>query len=336
MKLLLPTVGLALVASLPVLADVKINDNLTVSGYVAGAYTSFSPSPGGSFDSVFDAAKAPPGAGDANAVDLTFTATFKPVTAVISLFDFPSSASNAVGLNALDAYVVYDAGGGLTITGGKFLSYLGYESFYPTLMSQISYANGDFLGAIPAYHSGVKFDYSVGNTGVGMALLDSVYSPYGYNRGDGEFKHNAGFEAYLQQKVGDITLWGGVAYDTKGQAALNQLNKVLTLDFWASYQIDKATAVAAEYQHKDGGLGAKGYNWLGFLSYNFTAQTSAAFRISGEKMDDGGPGFTKYTICPAYAVTDHLTVRAEYSYYSYTNYSTKKASFFGVQGIFKF
>ena len=53
-------------------------------------------------------------------------------------------------------------------------------------------------------------------------------------------------------------------------------------------------------------------------------------------MDDGGPGFTKYTICPAYAVTDHLTVRAEYSYYSYTNYSTKKASFFGVQGIFKF
>jgi len=148
MKLLLPTVSLALAASLPVLADVKINDNLTVSGYVAGAYTSFSPSPGVSSDSLFDAAKAPPGAGDANAVDLTFTATFKPVTAVVSLFEFPSSASNAVGLNALDAYVTYDAGGGLTITGGKFLSYLGYESFYPTLMSQISYANGDFLGAI--------------------------------------------------------------------------------------------------------------------------------------------------------------------------------------------
>jgi len=336
MKQLLPAVGLALAAALPVLADVKINDNLTVSGYVAGAYTSFSPSPGASSDSLFDAAKAPPGAGDANAVDLTFTATFKPVTAVVSLFDFPSSASNAVGLNVLDAYVVYDAGDGLTITGGKFLSYLGYESFYPTLMSQISYANGDFLGAIPAYHSGVKFDYAAGNTGLGMALLDSVYSPYGYNRGDGEFKHNAGFEAYLQQKVGDLTLWGGVAYDTKGQAALNQLNKVVTLDFWTSYQINKATSVAAEYQHKDGGLGAKGYNWLGFFSYNFTDKFSTVLRVSGEKLDAGGPGFTKYTFGPAYAVTDHLTVRAEYSYYDYTNYSSNKAHFFGVQGLFKF
>ena len=336
MKHLLPAVGLALVASLPVLADVKINDNLTVSGYVAGAYTSFSPSPGVSSDSLFDAAKAPPGAGDANAIDLTFTATFKPVTAVVSLFEFPSSAGNAVGLNVLDAYVVYDAGDGLTITGGKFLSYLGYESFYPTLMSQISYANGDFLGAIPAYHTGVKFDYTSGNTGLGMALLDSIYSPYGYNRGDGEFRHNAGFEAYLQQKVGDLTLWGGVAYDTKGQAALNQLNKVITLDFWTSYQINKATAVAAEYQHKDGGLGAKGHNWLGFFSYNFTDKFSTVLRVSGEKMDSGGPGFTKYTVGPAYAVTDHLTVRAEYSYYDYTNYSSKKAHFFGVQGIFKF
>jgi hypothetical protein len=331
MKKLLSLVGAAtVVATSSAYADVKLNDNLTLSGYAAGAYTIYSPNPGTSRDSLFDASKAPPGAGDANAVDLTFTANYKPVTGVISLFDFPNTA---VGLNVLDAYATYDAGGGVTITGGKFLSYLGYESFYPTLMSQISYANGDFLGAIPAYHTGAKLDYTVDNTGVGFALLDSVYSPYGYNRGDGELKHNSGFEGYVTQKVGDVTLWGGAAYDTKGYF---EVHSVLTLDFWLSYQLDKTTSFAAEYQHKDGGFGAKGYNWLAFADYAFADKVSSAFRVSGEKMSDGGPGFMKYTICPAYNLTDHLTVRAELSYYDYKDYATNHATFFGVQALFKF
>jgi hypothetical protein len=329
-KLLSQASAAALFTAVSAHADVKLNDNLTVSGYAAGAYTTFSPQPGTSSDSVFDASKAPPGAGDANAVDLTFTANYKPVTAVISLFDFPGTA---LGVNILDAYVTYDAGGGVTVTGGKFLSYLGYESFYPTLMSQISYANGDFLGAIPGYHSGLKLDYTAGNTGAGFAVLDSVYSPYGYNRGDGELKHNAGFEGYLTQKVGDVTLWAGFAYDTKGNF---EVHSVLTLDFWLSYQLNKATSFAAEYQNKDGGLGAKGYNWLAFLGYNFADKVSSAFRISGEKMSDGGPGFTKYTVCPAYALTDHFTVRAELSYYDYKDYTANHATFFGVQALFKF
>jgi hypothetical protein len=331
MKKLLPLTGVvALLATISAQADVKLNDNFTVSGYVAGAYSTFSPNPGKSSDSLFDASKAPPGAGDANAMDLTLTANFKPVTAVVSLFDFPNSA---VGLNALDAYVTYDAGGGVTVTGGKFLSYLGYESFYPTQMAQITYANGDFLGAIPAYHSGAKLDYTVDNTGAGFAVLDSVYSPYGYNRGDGELKHNGGLEGYLTQKVGDVTLWGGVAYDSKGGF---EVHSVFTLDLWLSYQLNKATTLAAEYQHKDGGLGATGYNWLTFASYNFTDKVSTAFRISGEKMDDGGPGFMKYTVCPAYALTDHLTVRAEASYYSYKDFTANHATYFGVQALFKF
>ncbi len=331
MKKLLPFVGVAsLVSALTAHADIKLTDNLKVSGYAVGAYTLYSPNPGTSTDSLFDASKAPPGAGDSNAVDLTFTADYKPVTGVISLFDFPNTAA---GLNVLDAYVSYDAGGGVTVTGGKFLSYLGYESFYPILMSQISYANGDFLGAIPAYHTGLKIDYLQGGTGAGFAVLDSVYSPYGYNRGDGELRHNAGYEGYVTQTVGNLTVWGGFGYDSKGGF---EPHSVLTLDVWLSYALNKATTLAAEYQHKDGGLGARGYNWLAFADYAFTPKTSCAFRISGETMSDGGPGFTKYTICPAYTVTDHLTVRAEYSYYDYKDYTVSNASFFGVQALFKF
>jgi hypothetical protein len=124
-----------------------------------------------------------------------------------------------------------------------------------------------------------------------------------------------------------------VAYDTKGGF---EPHSVFTADFWASYQLNKATSFAAEYQHKDGGLGATGYNWLAFADYSFTDKISSAFRISGEKLTDGGPGFMKYTVCPAYALTEHLTVRVEGSYYDYKDYHANHATFFGVQGIFKF
>jgi len=56
---------------------------------------------------------------------------------------------------------------------------MGYESFYPANMDQISYADGDFLAPIPGYHTGVKIDYADKEQGIGIALLDSAYSPFG-------------------------------------------------------------------------------------------------------------------------------------------------------------
>jgi opacity protein-like surface antigen len=179
----------------------------------------------------------------------------------------------------------------------------------------------------------VKIDYADKDIALGFAVLDSVYSPK-YLKGDGELKHNAGFEAYITSMgLGDLKLWGGLAYDSKGGF---QSHSVLAADFWGQYQIDKATAFAAEYAYKDGGPGAKGYNWLALLTYAFDAKTSAAFRLSGEKMSDGGPSFTKFTIAPGYAVTDKLTVRAEYSYYDYSSHTVDSASFYGIQAYFKF
>jgi hypothetical protein len=211
---------------------------------------------------------------------------------------------------------------------------MGYESFYPVFMDQISYANGDFLAPIPGYHTGVKVDYSSNGSALGAAVVDSVYSPYGGTRGDGELSHNAGVEFYYSYTgVENLTLWAGFAHDTKGNF---QGHSVTTFDLWASYQLTKQLRIAAEYVDKDGGLGAKGNNWLAFANYSFTDKLSSAFRVSGEKMDDNGPEFTKYTVAPAVALTPNLSVRAEVSYYDYKNYWTNKATFYGVQAVFKF
>ncbi len=314
-------------------ADVKLNDTVTLSGYAVGAYMNYKASGATSVDSLFDASKPIPGGGDSNDVLTKFTFNLKPVTGVISLNYFPNVGGNSE-FTVLDAYATYDAGGGVTVTAGKFLSYLGYESFYPASMDQISYADGDFLAPIPGYHSGVKIDYADKVQGVGVAVVDSVYSPFGGTRGDGELKHNAGLEAYYTYTgITDVTLWAGLAYDAKGGF---ETHAVTTLDFWASYQATKALRLAAEFVSKDGGVGAKGTNWIVFANYTSSDKVSTTFRVSGEEMSSGGPKFTKYTVCPAYALTSSLTVRAEYSYYSYSNYWTDSASFFGVQGVFKF
>lgn len=303
------------------LAEIKVNDNFSVNGYVAGSYQSTSPDPGENFDT-FQVDTALLGA----------TLTYKPTTGVVSFIYTPGASSE---VTLLDAYVTYDLGSGASITGGKFLSYMGYESFYPIYMDQISYANGQFLAPIPGYHSGVRLDISSETSAFGFALLDSVYSPYSALKGDGELKENQGLEAFYSYKgIKDVTLWAGAAYDTKGGF---QPHDVLMFDFWASYQATKELRLAGEWVHKDGGRGASGYNWLLFADYSFTQKFSTAFRLSGEEMDDGGPSLTKYTIAPGVAVTEHLTVRGEYSFIDYNRYAgANSASYFGIQGIFKF
>jgi hypothetical protein len=313
--------SLTLAASLTAFADVKVNDSLTVSGYAAGSYRFQDWDPGTSTDKF-----------DLDAVKTLFQGNFKPVTGVVSLYHQPNQVHD---VTVLDAYATVDVGGGSTITAGKFLSYLGYEAFDLVNMTQISYANGDFLGPIPGYHSGVKWDYSDKETGFGLALLDSVYSGSHYLKGDGELKHNAGFEGYFVYKgIPDVTVWTGFAYDTKGNT-IHKNDEILTLNIWASYNLSKDATLALEYVNKDGGLGDKGYNWLVFLGYQFDPKFYGAFRVSGEKLKSG-PGFTKLTVGPAYKVNDNFQVRAEVSYYDYTSYGADNSIFFGLQSVFKF
>ncbi len=296
-------------------AEVKINDSLATSGYAAGSYRMFDASPGESTDRF-----------DVDAVKSLFTYSSAPVTGVVSLYYVPDD------INLLDAYASYNAGGGFTLTGGKFLSYLGYEAFDLAAMDQLTYANGDFLGVIPGYHSGLKLDYSDDTLGYGLAVVDSVYSKAGGFKGDGELKRNGGFEGYVTYKgIKDLTLWTGFAYDTEGNY---NPHSIFVWNLWASYAVSSQLRVAGEVALKDGGEGDKGYNWLAFANYSFSDKFSTAFRLSGEDIKDGA-SFTKYTLAPSYAVTPNLVVRAEYSFQDYKDFSADSANFIGVQTLFK-
>ena len=337
MKIRSTIAGLAAIAAaLPAFAQVKINDALTVTGWATGSYQYTSPSPGTSFDS-FNL--------DAGYLDAIITPT-KNTTANISLYYRPSGeggvSPSGAELTVLDANVAYTNTAGVTITAGKFLSYLGYESFYFDADNMITLANQQFLAPIPGYHEGVKVDYSPTKTDtLGFAIVDSLQSKPGYaaTEGDGEFKHNAGGEAYFTDtSINNLTLWFGAGYDTKGNF---ETHADTVLDVWASYTVDKTSSFAVEEIYKDGGDFSapggtgKGSNWL--LYYDFTSNSAwnAWFCVSGEDVHQG-PSYVKYSISPTYTVNANLSLRAQYSYTSYSKYGWNSANFLGAEAIFKF
>lgn len=311
-------------------ADIKLNENFTVSGYVSG--TAFNQDDdivgGGSTDDSFM---------DVDSVKLTSMASFEKLTGTFSLHTF-----NSTDLVVLDAYATYTLDGGSSVTVGKFLSYLGYEAFdYPNML-QISYANNSgFSGYIPAYHSGVRYDFASEGVSGGIALVDSINPGAGYYKGDADLDNGFGLEAFLKFTSGDSTLFTAFAYDEGANLTTNNL---FTFDIWGQTKVGAIT-LAAEYCYsKLEGTGGDtdGYFWLllamGSLSDNWTLTG----RISGGEEESaavtpaGQAEFIKYTISPAVTITPNLGVLFEYSYTDYKGFWKESSSFLAAQVIFKF
>lgn len=306
-------------------ADIKWNENFNVAGYISGTafYQDEDLAGGGSTDDSFM---------DVDAVKLTSTASFERVTGIISLHTF-----NTSDLVVLDAFATYSLGGGSSVTVGKFLSYLGYEAFdYPNML-QISYANNSgFSGYIPAYHSGVRYDFSGEGMSGGFAVLDSVNPGAGYWKGDGDLDNGAGFEAYLKFSSGDSSLFTAIAYDDGANLTNDDL---FTFDIWGQTKVGGVT-LAAEYCYSqlDGATGkTDGYFWLLLAMGSLNDKWTLTARLSGGEEEAAGDAeYIKATISPAVTITPNLGVLFEYSYIDYKSYWKDSSSFLATQVIFKF
>ncbi len=301
-------------------------DWLKISGYAAAAYTNTDFDKGDSTDSFFHAGTP------LDAVKLGVEAIQGPVSVYGSLFYSPISDTNsfAGGSEAgiLDAYVTYTTGD-FKITGGKYLSYMGYEAFDTINMSQLTYANST-TGGVPAYHTGVKLDYIMDVWGAGINVSDSIRGP-SFWEGDGDYGNGLGYEAYVVYKgIKKLTLWGGVAYDqTDGVADFS------SYDFWASYEISDKLTVAGEVIYSNNTLSGanSAVGGLAFVRYAFTDKFALVGRFGIDEVDSAVlPNNRKYTVSPTYTFNTHFLVRAEVSYTDSVNDSL----FSGVQAVLKF
>lgn len=290
-------------------------DWLKVSGYGAIAYT-YTDNGTETFadgNTPFDALK------------VGFEGSKGPFGGYASLFYTPGVATEDGGI--LDAYLTYKTGG-FTITGGKYLSYLGYEAFDTVNMNQITYAAG--LGAIPAYHTGVKVDYSNDIFGAGFSISDSIVGDGdGFWSGDDEFGDDQGYEGYITYKgIDKLTLWAGFGYENTDPG-----QDWITYDLWASYDLtDKLTVAAELAYHEDAGV--EGVQGILFAKYAFTEKFSTVARWGMAERANGGIDDYSYTIAPTYAFCDNFLVRAELTWTD--SAPDNDTVFSGIQAVAKF
>lgn len=308
----------AVLATSPLLAEVELTKEIGLSGYVVGSARWTDDDYSGSNSTM-----------DMDAFKLTTVGKFAPVTITASLY-----AGSDADPVFLDAYGTYDAGGGTTITMGKFLSWLGYEAFDPINMTQLSYAN-DFTPFIPAYHTGVKVENSTDTLTIGAAILDSVYGPT-YYKGDGDLDNGVGVEAYFKLKASPSTaIFGALAWEKNDVTD----NESLVADFWAEHSIGDTT-FAGEFcwSSTDTSYGdGDGYFWLGFVKQKLDEKWSIIGRISGGKNElQGDAEFLKFTFAPTLTVTKNFEVVGEITHTTFDNVLSDSATFVGLQARFKF
>ncbi|MDQ8183902.1 porin, partial [Pelagicoccus sp. SDUM812005] len=141
-KLLSLTAAGALLSSSALYGQIEINDNLSVTGFLDMSLFHADNDDGDSTSF------------DLDQMEIDFLLSFDEITAQIDL-DYQRGDANEIDLE--QAFLTYDLGEGTSITAGKFLSYMGWETAEPTGLYQYSYAYGT---TIPGYHNGVSIDFS--------------------------------------------------------------------------------------------------------------------------------------------------------------------------------
>jgi hypothetical protein len=281
---------------------------------------------------------------------IKFDATYKPVEGVVSLYYVPNSQVGTSGdIHLQDAYANVDVGSGWTVSAGRYLSWMGYESFYSINNPEITGGYLNEANIIAGYEEGVRAFYTDKDWNGGVSIEDSALnSPSAPYAGDGELKHAYGAEGYLSYTgIKDNTAWFGISYDSKDK--FTGVHAQETYDLWDQYQLNKETYVAAELAYHDGDttdvLG-DALSWLVLVDYTFTDNVSAAFRVGGDENHHatGLPDDTKYTIAPTYTVNKNFSVRAELSYVDHASLvngnvvatAGKDETTYGLQAVFKF
>ena len=300
-------------------AEVKINDNLSLDGYAIGSAVNTEGTTGKNFQfvnsgRVYDSAK------------VALNGTYDNFTSKVSIYDIKSGPNGMTAdAGLLDAYVTYKAGD-FAITGGKYLSSLGFESFDSPNNAFISYGFSDYVGP---YATGAKIEYLTKAYSAGISVRDTQTGPGGkFFEGDGDFSNDLGYEAYFSYTgIDKLTVFVGAGYqDPEGSAT-----SISTYDAWVSYALTDKLTLVAEYAHTEG---LDDYSWLTQASYALTSDLTVAGRLTGKgayHSDDEGFG---YGIASTYTISKNFAVKGEVTK---TDMSVTQDSFsYAIQGLFKF
>ena len=303
-------------------AEVAINENLSLDGYAIGSAVNTEGTPAKNFQFVNSGRVY-------DSVKVALNGKYDAFTSKVSLYDLKSGANGmpagAADAGVLDAYVTYKTGD-ISITGGKFLSALGYESFDSPNNAFITYGLSDYVAP---YATGAKIDYITKEYSAGIAVRDTETGTGGkFFEGDGDFSNDLGYHAYFSYTgIDKLTLFVGAGYqDPQGSAT-----SVSTYDAWASYALTDKLTLVAEYAHTEG---LDDYSWLTQASYAINSNVSVAARLTGLGAYHSDDEVLGYGVASTYTLSKNFSVKGEVTK---TDKAQSADTFsYAVQGLFKF
>ena len=299
-------------------AEVKINDNLAIDGFgiASGVVTHGTAA---SDDIVLGKSGT-----DFDSIYVGVTGTYESIKARASFLaanPFDNTAGDSSGI--VEAFLTYTVEE-FSFTVGKYLGYLGYESFYSPNNAFISFSGNAYASP---FSTGAKVDYTGDGFSLGVSARDSqIAGGSGFLTGDGEFTDDIGYETYISiTAIENLTIFAGLGYeDVEGG------NSALTTNLWVSYNVTEKFTLAGEYATLED---VSDSSWLALASYKLTDELSVAGRVThfdGKTADTAG-----YGVASTYTFTPNFSIKAEITKKDSDNGGDDPMQY-ALQGLFRF
>ena len=299
---------------------VKVNNNLSINGFIDGSYNLTE-------RSVAAGADAGVGSQDdqtlgIDEVELNFVVNVGNVSGLVSIDD--TEAYDA-GVNVEQAHFTYNINDAVSVTFGRYGSALGFEGEDPaglyTYSRAYSYDSGfNFANIDNASVEGITIAYAGESYSIAASIEEG-----GKGIGTDLETNDLNLEvSFSYTGIAGLNIGGGYFFDNNDQTAAADAGEADILNLHISRQFGKLL-LAAEYSEIDRSGYAAGAGrtaaennadsdaYLLLADYDFSDKFWVAVRLSNAEQLGNGGDYEKFTIAPNYAITESLGAIIEYS-----------------------
>jgi len=279
---------------------VKVNNNLSINGFIDGSYK------------LTDTTGTDSQSLGLDEVELNFAINAGGVSGLISVDSHEANASDDLnsGLNIEQAHFTYNLSDSVSITFGRYGSALGLEGEDPAGLYTFSRAYKD--------SSGFNFANIDNNTNGAVEGITIAYAGDAYSIA-ASFEEAAGTDieandlnlelSFTYTGIAGLNIGGGYFFDNAEGAETDSLN------LYASRQLGKLL-IAGEYSERStstaGSADVDNDAYLLLADYDVNDKLGVAVRFSNHEQGTTGD-YEKFTVAPNYAITDSLGAIIEYS-----------------------
>jgi len=293
---------LAVLATLSMVASasaVKVNDNLSINGFIDGSYATT------------DTGAAKTQSLELDEVELNFVTNVGNVSSLIAVdSDLNDAASTDLGIE--QAHFTYNINDAVSVTFGRYGSALGFEREDPAGLYTYSRAytnNGFNFGDVDSNtFDGLTVAYSGDAYSVGVSLHNNSADAHSLETNDLDFEIS-----FTYAGIAGVNIGGGFSVDNEptGTSESDAANLSVSRQFGKLFLAGEYSTI--DTQANGSGTVASDLDaYMILADYDFNNKLGVALRISSEELS-ATTDYDKVTIAPNYAITESLGAILEFS-----------------------